>query len=132
MNPRVQVPSVGQTHIDVSGGDRGSPAADTRWLSGSVVSGWEGLLVEYFLMKSARRVSTSRALLAWLVDCHTVVSQFLMVESWPKACWRGGKIEVCFKRFPDLFGKEFALCSLSLVSPKEARRNGLCMRMGPL
>ena len=28
MNSRVQVPSVGQTHIDVSGGDRGSPAAD--------------------------------------------------------------------------------------------------------
>ena len=53
--------------------------------------------------------------------CHTVVSQFLMLESWPKACWRGGKIEVCFKRLPNLFGKEFALCSLSLVSPKEAR-----------
>ena len=120
MNPRVQ------------GGDRGSPAADTWWLSGSVVSGWEGLLVEHYLMKSKRRVSTSRALLAWLVDCHTVVSRFLLVESWPKACWRGGKIEVCFKRSPDLFGKEFALCSLSLVSPKEARRNGLCMRMGPL
>ena len=29
MNSRVQVPSVRQTHIDVSGGDRGSPAADT-------------------------------------------------------------------------------------------------------
>ena len=124
MNSRVQVPSVGQTHIDVSGGDRGSPAADTCQV--------QSLVAGHFLMKSARRVSTSRALLAWLVDRHTVVSRFLMVESWPKACWRGGKIEVCFKRFPDLFGKEFALCSLSLVSPKEARRNGLCMRMGPL
>ena len=124
MNSRVQVPSVGQTHIDVSGGDRGSPAADTCQV--------QSLVAGHFLMKSARRVSTSRALLAWLVDRHTVVSRFLMVESWPKACWRDGKIEVCFKRFPDLFGKEFALCSLSLVSPKEARRNGLCMRMGPL
>ena len=72
-------------------------------------------------MKSARRVSTSNALLAQLVNCHTVVSQFLMLESWPKACWRGGKIEVCFKRLPNLFGKEFALCSLSLVSPQEGR-----------
>ena len=42
-----------------------------------------------------------------------------MLESWPKACWRGGKIEVCFKRLPNLFGKEFALCSLSLVSPRK-------------
>ena len=65
-------------------------------------------------MKSARRVSTSRALLAWLVDRHTVVSRFLMVESWPKACWRGGKIEVCFKRFPDLFGKK--ICALQFES----------------
>ena len=64
MNSRVQVPSVGQTRIDVSGGDGGGPAADTWWLSGSVVGGWEGLLVEHFLMKSARRVSTSSALLA--------------------------------------------------------------------
>ena len=64
MNSRVQVPSVGQTRIEVSGGDEGGPAADTWWLSGSVVSGWEGLLVEHFLMKSARRVSTSSALLA--------------------------------------------------------------------
>ena len=62
MNSRV--PSVGQTRIDVSGGDGGGPAADIWWLSGSVVGGWEGLLVEHFLMKSARRVSTSSALLA--------------------------------------------------------------------
>ena len=55
-----------------------------------------------------------------------------MVESWPKACWIGGRIEMCFKRLQNLFGKEFALCSLSLVFPKEARRNDLCQRMGPL
>ena len=41
MNSRVQVPSVGQTRIDVSEGDGGGPAADTWWLSGSVVGGWE-------------------------------------------------------------------------------------------
>ena len=32
---------------------------------------------------------------------------------------------MCFKRLQNLFGKEFALCSLSLVFPKEARRNDL-------
>ena len=61
INPRVQVSSVGQTRIDVSGG---GGAADTWWLSGSVVSGWGGSLVEHFLMKSARRVSASSVLLA--------------------------------------------------------------------
>ena len=54
-NSGVQVPGVGQTRIDVSGGGGGGPAAYTWWLPGSVVSGWGGLLVEHFLMKSARR-----------------------------------------------------------------------------
>ena len=40
MNSRVHVPSVGQTRIDVSGGGKGGPAADSWWLSGSVSSGW--------------------------------------------------------------------------------------------
>ena len=64
MNFRVQVPSVSQTRIDVSGGGKGGPAADSWWLSGSVGSGWGGLLMEHFLMKSAFRVSTSSAMLA--------------------------------------------------------------------
>ena len=65
-------------------------------------------------MKSARRVSTSRALLAWLVDCHTVVSQFLMVEGmlerWqdrsvfqevPGSIWKG----ICALQFESGFSK---------------------------
>ena len=64
MSSRVQVLSVGQTRIDVSGGGKGGPAADSWWLSGSVSSGWGGLLMEHFLMKSACIVSTSSAMLA--------------------------------------------------------------------
>ena len=64
MSSRVQVLIVGQTRIDVSGGGKGGPAADSWWLSGSVSSGWGGLLMEHFLMKSACIVSTSSAMLA--------------------------------------------------------------------
>ena len=64
MDSRVQVPSVGQTRIDVSGGGGSDPVSYSWWLSGSVRSGWEGLLVKYFLMKSTCRVSSPSAMLA--------------------------------------------------------------------
>ena len=44
------------------------------------------------------------------MDWHRVVSQFWTVEFWPRACWRGGRIEGCCTRLPNLSGKEFAPC----------------------
>ena len=58
------------------------------------------------------------------MDCHRVESQFWMVESWPRICWKSSRIEECCKRLRNLFGKEFALCSLRPVPPKWSLSEG--------